>query len=200
MRTSRGWPTHTQRNVMPPSSVAAASAASGSSRSSVPPFFMYGESALDQHWLSNCSGYHAVRTGVRMQNTAELGAAKVLRRHPMRVHDPSRAVLFFVPVLTYVSKWIGQCGNTSSHRERMALAAAALQRAPQWQRFKGRDHFFVSTTWSTSKMSFRAQLYELAQPLTCASAGRYKQMCAHACTTTHALSHMHTCILAHTNK
>ena len=146
------------------------------------PFFMYNDFELDQQWLAGCHGYHSLRTGVRMQNTAELGAVKVLRQHPMRVHDPSRAVLFFVPVLSYVSKWItGLCANTSSHRERMAIAAAALQRAPHWQRFRGRDHFFVSTTWSTSKMSFRAQMYELAQPLSCATAGRYKQFCPHAC-------------------
>ena len=146
------------------------------------PFFMYTDFELDQQWLAGCHGYHGVRTGVRMQNTAEVGAVKVLRRHPMRVHDPSRAVLFFVPVLTYVSKWItGRCANTTSHRERMAIAAAALQRASHWQRFRGRDHFFVSTTWSTAKMSFRAQMYELAQPLACATAGRYKQFCPHAC-------------------
>mmetsp|Transcript_22924 Transcript_22924/g.58297 ORF Transcript_22924/g.58297 Transcript_22924/m.58297 type:complete len:479 (+) Transcript_22924:35-1471(+) len=146
------------------------------------PFFMYADRSLDHSWLAECSGYHEVRNGVRMQNTAEVGAAKVLRRHPMRVQDPNDALLFFVPVLTYVSKWISApCGNTSSHRQRMAAAAASLSSSPQWQRFQGRDHFFVTTTWSTAKSSFRSQMYELAAPLACGVAGRYKQFCPHAC-------------------
>ena len=147
------------------------------------PFFMYEDPSLDHSWLSACPGFHEVRSGVRMQNTAEVGAAKVFRRHPLRVLDPQQALLFFVPVFTYVSKWVSSpCRNSTGHRQRMAAAAATLSTSPQWQRFRGRDHFFVSTTWSTAKTSFRTQLFELAAPLSCGVAGRYKQFCAHACT------------------
>ena len=146
------------------------------------PFYMYSDPTLDHHWLSNCSGYHEVRNGVRMQNTAEVGAAKVLRRHRLRVSDPAQAMLFFVPVFTYVSKWIAGCQNTTGHLERMSAAAAALHHTPSWQRFLGRDHFFVSTTWSTARTSFRNQMFELAPALACSAAGRYKQMCLHSCT------------------
>ena len=116
-----------------------------------------------------------------MQNTAEVGAAKVLRQHPLRVRDPEQALLFFVPVYTYVSKSLAPgCGNTS-HRERMAAAAAELRASPQWQRFRGRNHFFVSTVWSTARSSYRTHMHELASLMECGAAGRYKQFCTHAC-------------------
>ena len=169
---------------MPAVALAAGGSASGSSHPSAGPgvpFYMYTADALDHRWLSNCSGFHHAIAGVRLQNTAEVGAARILRRHPLRVRNPDHAMLFFVPVYTYVSKWVSPgCGNTT-HRERMAAAATALRASPQWRRFQGRDHFFVSTTWSTSRTSYRAQMYELANVFNCAVAGRYKQICKHAC-------------------
>lgn len=146
------------------------------------PFFMYTERSLDHHWLANCSGFREVRHGVRMQNTAEVGAYKVLRHHELRVRDPALAALFFVPIYPYVSKYVtAPCHGSASHRERMRDAAAALMATPQWKRFGGRDHFFVTTTWSTARASFRNVMYEMARALECGVAGRYKQFCPAAC-------------------
>ena len=99
---------------------------SAPSNSTIPPFYMYTQRALDHSWLRQCSGFAVLRHSVNDSNTAEVGVHKVLHRHPSRTSDPTAAALFFVPVFEYSSYYIGDCNGTT-HRSRMEAADAALR-------------------------------------------------------------------------
>ena len=66
---------------------------------------------------------------------------------------PAHASLFFVPIFEYASQKVndtcrGADGNASSHRQRVALAAAKLSASPWWQRYRGADHAFATSAYS----------------------------------------------------
>tara|TARA_B110001452_G_scaffold167682_1_gene140094 strand:+ start:553 stop:1968 length:1416 start_codon:yes stop_codon:yes gene_type:complete len=151
----------------------------GNASRHLPTFYMYETAALDHSWMRHCSQFEPWTTGVRNQNTAEVGAHAVLssQTSALRVRNPEHADLFFVPIFPYLSQKVGHCegrhGN-QTHTGRMQLAADALARSKWWQRRRGRDHFYVVSTWSTSRMSFYAQMHELGRKLSCGVCGRYK--------------------------
>eukprot|EP00908_Phaeocystis_cordata_P009989 Transcript_20827.p1 GENE.Transcript_20827~~Transcript_20827.p1 ORF type:complete len:467 (+),score=77.20 Transcript_20827:129-1529(+) len=144
-----------------------------------PTFYMYENPALDHSWMKWCPGFVEWTTGVRMQNTAEVGAHAALSRctNAQRVWDPDQADLFFVPIFPYLSQKIDRCegrhGNRT-HAGRMQHAAEQLDKSPHWRRRQGRDHFYVTTTWSTSRFSFYTGMQQLGRKLACGISGRYK--------------------------
>eukprot|EP00964_Phaeocystis_antarctica_P148171 scaffold114934_cov109-Phaeocystis_antarctica.AAC.1 len=57
-----------------------------------PTFYMYEGPGLDHSWMHACPGFAEWATGVRMQNTAEIGAHAALSRARIwRVYDPDDA-------------------------------------------------------------------------------------------------------------
>ena len=143
-----------------------------------PTFYMYEGPGLDHGWMHACPGFTEWATGVRMQNTAEIGAHTALSRETARrVYNPDDADLFYVPILPYMSQKLGRCegrhGNRS-HAGRMQLAAELLDSSWHYRRRQGRDHFYVTTTWSTARMSFYTQMLQLGRKLGCGVSGRYK--------------------------
>ena len=143
-----------------------------------PTFYMYEGPGLDHGWMHGCPGFTEWATGVRMQNTAEIGAHEALNRETARrVHNPDDADLFYVPILPYMSQKLGRCegrhGNRT-HTGRMQHAAELLDSSWHYRRRQGRDHFYVTTTWSTARMSFYTQMLQLGKKLGCGVSGRYK--------------------------
>ena len=67
----------------------------------------------------------------------------------------------------------GRHGNRT-HAGRMQHAAEQLDKSPHWRRRQGRDHFYVTTTWSTSRFSFYTGMQQLGRKLACGISGRYK--------------------------
>ena len=139
-------------------------------------FFMYTGRALDHSWLRACPAFAPLRHSVNDSNTAEVGVHKLLRRHPLRVTDPSAATLFYVPIFEYTSYTIGECNGTT-HRSRMEAARDELLASPAWLRRGGADHFFATSAWSISHhpaLSLASRLQPLTHMLSCGVAGRYK--------------------------
>ena len=52
----------------------------------------------------------------------------------------------------------------------MLLASEELAHSRHWQRRHGRDHFFVTTTWSTARQSFYNKMMQLGRQLGCGAA------------------------------
>ena len=109
-----------------------------------PYFYYYADGALDHSWLRGCKGFDAIQQSTRNERMAEVPLSDLLRVHPQRTTDPSRARLFFVPVWEFSSLVLGWCNGTS-HSTRMQQAAEALSRSEHYVRSSGRDH-----VWATS--------------------------------------------------
>ena len=143
-----------------------------------PTFYMYEGPGLDHSWMHACPGFAEWATGVRMQNTAEIGARAALSRaRTWRVYDPDDADLFYVPIFPYMSQKLGRCEGrheNRTHAGRMQHAAELLERSRHYQRRQGRDHFYITTTWSTARISFYTQMQPLGRKLGCGVSGRYK--------------------------
>ena len=143
-----------------------------------PTFYMYEGSGLDHGWMHACPGFTDWATGVRMQNTAEIGAHAAFNHDTTRrVYDPDDADLFYVPIFPYMSQKLGRCegrNGNRTHNGRMQHAAELLERSRYYQRRQGRDHFYITTTWSTARMSFYTQMLQLGRKLGCGVSGRYK--------------------------
>ena len=87
------------------------------------PFYIYPDAAYDQSAALEC-----LPSWQFDDQAAEVALLALLRRHPARVLDPSKASLFVVPLMPYVSSGAGEClGET--HEQRMARAASALRRS-----------------------------------------------------------------------
>jgi len=115
------------------------------------PFYYYADVALDHSWLRGCTGFDAIQQSTRNERMAEVPLSDLLRVHPQRTTDPSRARLFFVPVWEFSSLVLGECNGTS-HSTRMQRAAEALSRSEHYVRSGGRDHI-----WATSFSQMGAQ-------------------------------------------
>ena len=116
----------------------------------LPPFYVYGapdkpeEGALNFSSLRSCKRFERLLSTATRETTAEVFIADALSKHPARTHDASAAQLFYVPLWFSVSYTLGACGGTS-HLQRMAAAASALERAPSFARNGGADHLFAHT-------------------------------------------------------
>ena len=72
------------------------------------PFYYYADVALDHSWLRGCTGFDAIQQSTRNERMAEVPLSDLLRVHPQRTTDPSRARLFFVPVWEFTSFSLGR--------------------------------------------------------------------------------------------
>ena len=102
-----------------------------------PTVFMYTEPELDHSWLMSCAGFDELSLSVASEKLAEVGLRRQMAHHPMRVHNPRKATVFYLPVFDFVSDRIGAVHNCSarpdvppallrSHHARMTAAAAEL--------------------------------------------------------------------------
>ena len=111
------------------------------------PFFMYeGPAFPSPDALLACRGLKrlAPLEEPMAQFYAEMGLHRSLAVHPQRTREPSKASLFYVPVLPHLDQDAGGCNGTG-HRMRMASVASALRASPHWQRSNGTDHFWACT-------------------------------------------------------
>ena len=150
-----------------------------------PTVFMYTEPELDHSWLMSCAGFDELSLSVASEKLAEVGLRRQMAHHPMRVHNPRKATVFYLPVFEFVSDRLGAVHNCSarpdvppallrSHHARMAAAAAMLRKSPHWQRCFGCDHVFASSNTDAPSTRIFTRMRPLADLLVCATAGRYK--------------------------
>mmetsp|Transcript_16828 Transcript_16828/g.43215 ORF Transcript_16828/g.43215 Transcript_16828/m.43215 type:complete len:398 (-) Transcript_16828:129-1322(-) len=107
----------------------------------MPYFYIYRGAAFDHDFLLNCW------PGWRYDEfSAEVPLLAQLKKHSSRVMHASKADLFIVPVLPYVSFVAGLCKNTT-HEQRMEWAASTLAQSPHLARHQGHDHLVVTNTF-----------------------------------------------------
>ena len=163
----------------------------GVSRPGTVRFYLYSEPELDHAWLMSCAGFEALRLSVASEKLAEVGLRRQLGRHPLRMHSPHLATVFYVPVFEYVSTTLGAVRNCSarpgppsllhSHHARMVAAAATLRQSLHWQRCFGCDHVFASSGTDSPDTRLMTRMQPLASLLLCATAGRYKARAGIGC-------------------
>lgn len=110
-----------------------------------PSFFMYSGPAFPSpDALLSCNGLRRLApfSEPMAQFYSELGLHRALAAHPSRVHDPSLASVFYIPILPHMDQDAGRCNGTG-HRKRMERVADALRSSPHWQRANGTDHFYA---------------------------------------------------------
>uniref|UniRef100_A0A7S0LD72 Exostosin GT47 domain-containing protein n=1 Tax=Coccolithus braarudii TaxID=221442 RepID=A0A7S0LD72_9EUKA len=126
------------------------------------------------------------------EKLAEVGLRHQLAIHPLRVLNPIKANIFYVPVYEFVSITLGSmptCSRQvppqllSSHSSRMVHAAAALRNSSHWQRCFGCDHIFASSFTDSPKSRIQSRMQPLSEVLKCATAGRYKARSGGGCQT-----------------
>ena len=83
----------------------------GVSRPGTVRFYMYSEPELDHAWLMSCAGFEALRLSVASEKLAEVGLRGQMGRHPLRVHSPHMATVFYLPVFEFVSATLGAARN-----------------------------------------------------------------------------------------
>eukprot|EP00908_Phaeocystis_cordata_P027405 Transcript_9970.p2 GENE.Transcript_9970~~Transcript_9970.p2 ORF type:complete len:457 (-),score=156.64 Transcript_9970:30-1400(-) len=99
----------------------------------VPPFYLYEGDALDFSWMRElCPGFGELRRQAYNERLGEVAMTDLLKTAPQRTRRPEEASLFFVPVWEFTSFSLGPCNGTT-HRQRMARAAAALQASPHFR-------------------------------------------------------------------
>ena len=135
------------------------------------PFYMYEGRALDHGWLRHCAAFDDLRSTAYNERLAEVYIRDSLAEHPWRTYIAEQAWLIVVPLWEVVSFNVGICNGTS-HRQRMANAAAALHRSPLMNR-RSQHHFFVSSGCIESGMRLRDRLgSNLARQMTAFIVGR----------------------------
>ena len=72
---------------------------------------MYTEPELDHAWLASCAGFEELRLSVASEKLAEVGLRGQMGRHPLRVHSPHMATVFYLPVFEFVSATLGAARN-----------------------------------------------------------------------------------------
>jgi hypothetical protein len=113
-------------------------------------FFMYEGRQLDHGYLRHCPGFEHMQHSAYNERLGEVYLRDSLAVHPWRTRSPSEATLFFVPIWEIVSFNVDECNGTS-HKQRMAMAAAALLSAPSYRKPRlakrppGFDHLIAST-------------------------------------------------------
>ena len=113
-------------------------------------FFMYEGPELDHGYLRLCPGFELMQQSAYNERLGEAYLRDALAIHPWRTHSPSEATLFFVPIWEVVSFNLDRCNGTT-HRQRMARAAAALRSSPSYRKPRranqphGYDHLIAST-------------------------------------------------------
>ena len=141
----------------------------------LPSVYVYTGHALNHNWLRKCPGFEALQEGPLAENLAEVQLLRALQRH--RVHDPTKADLFFVPVFEFASWKLGRCEKTT-HASRMRQAHTALSSSASWQQHRGERHVFASSAYSTNNPAVRSVTIERLDPLSSdllrGIAGRYK--------------------------
>ena len=126
-------------------------------------FFMYDQPELDHGWIKTCDGFAELAHSVASEKLAEVGLHSQLIHHPLRVRNPAKAAIFYLPIFEATSYLLGEqpparrlrnctvAGKAvpsallRSHHSRMAAAAAVLAVSPHWQRCRGCDHVFLSS-------------------------------------------------------
>ena len=149
-----------------------------------PTVYIYTEPELDHSWLHGCKAFRELLSSSEVGNLAEVGIRHALASSVLRVRNPADASLFFVPIFEYASQKVndtcrGADGNASSHRQRVALAAAKLSASPWWQRYRGADHAFATSAYSyggrgAGTANLRQRLGGLLPLLRRGASGRYK--------------------------
>ena len=113
-------------------------------------FFMYEGRQLDHGYLRHCPGFEHMQHSAYNERLGEVYLRDSLAVHPWRTRSPSEATLFFVPIWEIVSFNVDECNGTT-HKQRMAMAAAALLSAPSYRKPRlakrppGFDHLIAST-------------------------------------------------------
>ena len=122
-------------------------------------FYMYDQPELDHGWMKTCEGFAELADSVASEKLAEVGLRSQLLHHPLRVRNPAKAAIFYLPIFEATSSLLGEqptgrlrnCSKAvpsallRSHHSRMAAAAAVLAVSPHWQRCRGCDHVFLSS-------------------------------------------------------
>jgi hypothetical protein len=106
-------------------------------------FYMYDSRALDQGWVLGCPGVSAVFETAQGEAMQDVHIYRALVEHPQRTRDPRDADAFYVPLLEYAS-WRAQSCEDTTHAARMLAAYSELSKSRWFDRYHGRDHFWVS--------------------------------------------------------
>eukprot|EP00035_Acanthoeca_spectabilis_P032640 m.19668 g.19668 ORF g.19668 m.19668 type:complete len:514 (+) comp5470_c0_seq1:303-1844(+) len=108
------------------------------------PFYLYSDNVFD--FGTACRDTHGYNLPLhsKFKHGNDLWFAEQAKRHLWRVHDPSLAEVFIVPILFGFSTRQPQCGNTST-ATMVAKALKTLSKMPYFLKNEGRDHIVLST-------------------------------------------------------
>ncbi|KAJ1624251.1 exostosin family-domain-containing protein [Pavlovales sp. CCMP2436] len=107
-------------------------------------YYMYEEPALNFSHLLACPGAAALLESAHGEGLQEVHVYHRLLTHPQRVRNASLANAFYLPLMEYLSWKMQQC-HGQSHEERVFEAYTALRRQPWFAKYRGQDHFWVSS-------------------------------------------------------
>lgn len=130
----------------------------------VPPyrFYIYDLGMAERCRVDTPEGIKAQLTQWRPDEKQHFGEVFFyfqMLKHPWRTEDPSKAFLFFVPIMTSLSVR-GKCG---SHKDNLEHVAVQLLASPWYQRSKGGDHLIMYTDFRFSisvRHGFAAALFK----------------------------------------
>ena len=115
------------------------------------PFFLYdGDDFDDGSWFERCARGLRGETVTEDQYSGEHYFLASLRSHRWRVHNPSAALLFVVPIYANAAlqpSVQGASCNGTHYQALLDRTAAAVAASEQYRRHQGADHVIVSNSW-----------------------------------------------------
>eukprot|EP00965_Chrysotila_dentata_P247890 6208022-Pleurochrysis_carterae.AAC.4 len=137
------------------------------------PFYLYDSPPISMEWLRACESATSLKGSVS-EWMGDVAVHDALKHHEWRTRNPAGAQLFFMPFYEWTSLSVGECNGTT-HAERMASAATAIQTSSQYQASGGRDHVWAST--GQSAMSYAQRMGRLWPVVRPGIAGLFKSYC-----------------------
>ena len=146
---------HRQRGVIHASDEEADAHLEGLRADLVLPFYLYEGSDFDDgSWFEPCARGLRGEGVTEDQYAGEHYFLRQVRQHRWRVTDPSRALLFIVPLYINAALQPSVAGTScnGTHYQRLLDAtAAAVARTEQYARHQGADHIIVCNSWKVAQ-------------------------------------------------